>query len=321
MALDVLAAVLVLIAGTSVTLAVLSQRATRPEEERLQRSNPLPRSDGFRAGQLLRKEAALPLLRRILSGSVWSERAASDLERAGLRLKVGEYLLARLLCGALGALLAIVVTGGGLAGMAIAIVIGLASFMVPALYVRIRAERRTTAISGQLVETLELIANALRSGFAFTQAVEMAAQQLSPPIVDELDRFLREVALGARMDDALLDMVARTNNYDLDIAVTAILVQRSTGGNLAEVLSGVAGTLRERERVKGEIRSLTAQQRLTGLVLAVYPVVLGLIFISLAPNYMSILWTDAAGRVALTAGIALQVLGVLVMRQILKLDY
>jgi len=104
------------------------------------------------------------------------------------------------------------------------------------------------------------------------------------------------------------------------MVVTTILVQRTTGGNLSEVLDNVAETIRERERLQGEIRALTAQQRLTGLILSIYPVMLGLLFFALAPSLMKVLVTEEAGRVLLAVAIFLQVMGMLTIRRILRLD-
>ena len=117
--------------------------------------------------------------------------------------------------------------------------------MLPMFWVRMRKARRQAKITSQLVETLHLLANALRSGFAFNQAIEAAAKQMDPPIQDELNYFLRDTSLGARPDDALAAMVVRSGSLDLEMLVTTLLVQRTTGGNLSEVLDNVAETIRE----------------------------------------------------------------------------
>lgn len=323
MVLEITAAVLAFVAVSAVVTTVLGGvTVSRAVEQRLGAWNRQPVIDGgLRSGDVLRRGASsLPFLRSFLSRSAWSERAATDLQRAGLRLKVGEYLLLRLLLATLAALGTVLLIRSGLTGLLLACPTAVLGFTLPAWYVRLRKERRTAAIDGQLVEMLHLVSNALRSGFAFSQAIEMAAKQLAPPLRDELNHLLRDNALGARTEDALRDLAARAGSYDLDMVVTAILIQRTTGGNLSEVLDNVSETIRERDRIRGEVRSLTSHQRLTGQILAAYPVFLALIFFLISPSLMSILWTDAVGRVLLVAAGSLQLLGALIIRRILNID-
>jgi tight adherence protein B len=192
--------------------------------------------------------------------------------------------------------------------------------MIPAWYVSWLRGRRLAQINSQLVEGLQLISNGLRSGFAFTQSVEMAVRQLSSPLKEELQRFLQDNALGSKTDEALHSLVERTGSYDVEMMVTTILVQRTTGGNLSEILDNVAETIRERERLQGEIRALTAQQRLTGRVLAIYPLLLGLLFTLVAYDLMKVLWEEEFGRVLLFVAGIFQVLGFLAISRILRLD-
>jgi tight adherence protein B len=148
----------------------------------------------------------------------------------------------------------------------------------------------------------------------------MAVRQLQPPLRDELQRFLQDNALGSKTDEALEALVERTGSYDIEMMVTTILVQRTTGGNLSEILDNVGETIRERERLQGEIRALTAQQRLTGRVLAIYPLLLGALFTVVAYDLMSVLWEEEFGRVLLAIAGAFQVLGFIVISRVLRLD-
>jgi tight adherence protein B len=171
-----------------------------------------------------------------------------------------------------------------------------------------------------LVETVTLIANAVRSGFGFLQGIQVTARQMPSPIADELDHLVQDINLGVSAEQALLDMGLRVGSYDLDVVITAITIQRSTGGNLSEILDKVAETMRERERIRGEINTMTAEKRLTGNILAVYPVALaGLIFL-IHPDLMSVLWTEPVGRVLLALAVTLQVIGFIVIRRIVEID-
>lgn len=323
MSVEIAAAAAAFLAVTSFALMIFGRPAgARAVERRLVtmgRQDAAP--TGIDASGILRTTGTrLPFLRPFLSSSDWADRASVNLLQAGLALKVSEYFLLRALLSALCAILGFLLAGGesfafivGVAGAAIGL-------MVPSWYVAILRQRRINKINAQLVETLQLISNSLRSGFAFTQAVEMAAKQVQPPIQDELHQFLQDNALGARSDEALLALVERTGSYDVDMMVTTIIVQRTTGGNLSEILDNVAETIRERERLQGEIRAMTSQQRLSGLVLTFYPPVLGLAMLGLAPNLMDVMITEPAGRVMLGIAVILQAIGAIVIRRILRLD-
>jgi len=323
MVLEVSIAVFVFIAVTSLCVTVLGQvPLARPAEQRLGALRLLiPKAQEQDAADILKGRASsLPPLRALLAHTNWSKKAAVDLERAGLSLRVGEYLLLRLIVAVITGLFGLLIAGSGGFGLLFAFAVGGIGFMLPAWYLARRRRRRAATISHQLVEMLQLVSSALRAGFAFTQAVETAAKQLTPPILDEVNHFLRDTALGRSMEDSLNAMTERVESYDLDIAATAILVQSSTGGNLAEILSNVADTLRERERIRGEIRSLTAHQRFTAQVLSIYPVALAVIFFALNPSLMSVMWTERLGQAILAIGVGLQLIGAFAIPRILSVD-
>ena len=323
MVLEAAIAVFVFIAVTSLCMTVLGEvPLARPAEQRLGALRLLiPKAQEQDSADILKaKASSLPLMRFLLAHTAWSEQAARDLERAGLRLKAGEYLLLRLIVAVITGLAALLLTGSGGFGLLFALAFSGIGFMLPAWYLRRSQRRRAATISHQLIEMLQLVSSALRSGFAFTQAVETAAKQLTPPILDEVNHFLRDTALGGSMEDSITAMAERVDSYDLDIAATAILVQSTTGGNLAEILGNVADTLRERERIRGEIRSLTAHQRFTAQVLSIYPVALAVIFFALNPSLMSVLWTERLGQVILAIGVGLQLIGAFAIPRILAVD-
>jgi tight adherence protein B len=318
------AALLAFVAMTALVLAVARGRFTaRDAERRLAGLSRAPASvvDLEGSDLLTRTSSPLPIMRRFLSTNEhWATRTAIDLQQAGLQLRVSEYLMLRVLMGGMAAAVVVVLLRASVMGILIGAVVGAAAFMVPMFWVRIRKTRRQAKIASQLVETLQLIANALRAGFAFNQAVEAAAKQMEPPVQDELNYFLRDTSLGARPDDALAAMVVRSGSLDLEMLVTTLLVQRTTGGNLSEVLDNVSDTIRERDRLRGEIRALTATQRLTGQILSIYPVVLAAFLFLLAPGLMKVLFTEEVGRIMVAVAVSLQVIGALAIRRILSLD-
>lgn len=312
-----LAAVFVFVAVLSLVLALSGGSAGHDVERRL--SQLKVRTPQTQVENVLRGDSGtFPFLRRVLTGSAWSETAALQLVQAGWNLKVSEYLLIRLFLAAAFAGAEPLFFGGSSLVILIMVGAGALGFMLPAWMLSYFRSRRIAAVNAQLAETLALIANSLRSGFAFTQSVELASKQAGRPIRDELTHFLRDVALGSPTDSALEAMAERTASYDLEMMVATVLVQRSTGGNLSEILDNVAETIRERERIAGEIRALTASQRLTGLILSIYPVFLFVVFYLLAPDLMKVLWQEPLGRLLLVIAVGLQVVGTLTIRRILR---
>jgi tight adherence protein B len=318
------AAAAVFIAVVALVLLVMERSvASGLAERRLVNIGQRPAPASWLEGSdLLRRNASssLPFLRRLLSGTERGDNAMADLQQAGVRLRVGEYYLLRLLVAFLCAIIVFVFAGAALLGLALTALAAFAGYMAPRFYLHLAKGRRRRAINSQMVETLQMIASALRSGFAFSQAIEAAAEQMTPPIRDELNALLRDLALGARLDDALNALAHRTGSLDVALMVTSVTIQRTTGGNLSEVLDNVAATISERERLYGEVRALTAQQRLTGLVLSIYPVGLGLLFTVLAPSIMKSLWQESLGRILLVVAIVLQGLGAFTIQRVLRID-
>ncbi len=314
-----------LVAGSSIFLFLaymVRARALRPAESRLRvlasgRDVELTTDDSG-AAALLRRTSNSPIS-RLLTASVYAKRWEFELERADLKLRPNEYFLIRV---ALAVTTIAVVSLIGRTGIAFLVSLPLAAvmYMMPAYWVRFRTSRRIAAINKQLVETITLIANALRAGFAFSQGIDVAAKQIGPPMSVELGRLLLDVNLGMSTEDALTAMNERIGSDDVDIVVTAILIQRNSGGNLAEVLENVTETMRDRERIKGEINTLTAQQRLTGWVLSLWPVLLAGVFFALQPGIMKLFFTMGLGNVLLAIWAGLWVTGVFALRRILDID-
>lgn len=239
-----------------------------------------------------------------------------DLERAGLTLNVREYFVLRVVAGVAAMLILFIV-----APVKILAFGGLPlGFFAAGFWVKHRIGARQRTLESQLVELLQMLASGLRAGFGLLQAMEAATEQLSPPVSTELRRFMRDTAMGASVETALESMNQRIGSSDWDIVITAIMIQRSVGGNLAEILDNVAHTMRERERIKGEIRTLTSQQRMTGYVIGGIPIGLGMLFSMINWEFTSLLFTDPLGRAMLGGGAILWVTGFLVIRKIVNIE-
>ena len=210
-----------------------------------------------------------------------------DLARANVRLTVGEYLLVHVAAVAVGVVIGLVARNPALAAL-----LGIIGFYSPRLFVSMAQRRRLKAFSSQLADTLMLQSNSLRAGYSLLQSMETVAREGADPTAGEFARVVREVGLGLSPEEALLNLHRRMPSDDLDLMVTAINVQHEVGGNLAKIFDTLADTIRERQRISGEIRTLTAQQRLGGYVIALLPVVLAAGLTVINPGYMSPLMTN-----------------------------
>ena len=268
---------------------------------------------------LLRKGPSSAPISRLLNTGEYAKRWQLELDRADIKLRPSEYFLLRL---ALAAVTILLVTAIGRSAIAfvVSLPLGVIAYMAPSYWVRIRTQRRITAINKQLVETITLIANSLRAGFAFSQGLDLAAKRIGPPMSKELGRVILDVNLGMATEEALQSMNERINSDDVDMVVTAILIQRNSGGNLAEVLEQVTETMRDRERIRGEIKTLTSAQRFTGWVLSGWPVLLFLAFWAINPSMMSLMWTTGPGIVLLLLWATLNLLGAVALSKILQID-
>src|SRR3954447_2460886 len=225
-------------------------------------------------GEMIASNEALNSFNKAVEQRDFGANLARDLARADLRLKPSEYLAIWGAC-IVGFPVAFLVLGFVIAplGSPIALLAGvLIGFWFPRFWLGRRKNSRLSAFNKQLPDTIMLIANALRAGSSFLQAIELVVRESRPPISTEFGRVIREVNLGLAFDTALENMVRRVKSDDLELMATAISIQHTVGGNLAEILDSIAFTIRERVRIKGEIRTLTAQQRLSGYVVGFLPI-------------------------------------------------
>nr|WP_320145276.1 type II secretion system F family protein [uncultured Anaeromusa sp.] len=258
---------------------------------------------------------------RWLSGLLESTRFANKgleqrLLQAGLLLRPGEFLLLCLVIAGGSVLLGLVLLGQhpGLIAFAVS------GYLLPHFVLQRKVRQRAKAFDAQLGDALVLIANSLRTGYSFMQAIDMVAKEMAPPISIEFARVIREMSLGVPTETAMNALTQRVDSEDLDLVVTAMLIQRQIGGNLAEILDKIAGTIRERVRLRGQIQTLTAQGRLSGLIVGVLPFALGGFIYLVNPGYISSLFTNPVGQKMLAAGFVLQGLGILLIRKIIDIE-
>jgi tight adherence protein B len=267
-----------------------------------------------------RRLGSIPIISSLLAGRSSSDDLAIQLDRADMKLTVSEFVAARIFFGVFGLGIPFLLFGTTPKGMGLALVAGLFGYMLPRLYMARGKGKRLGKLNEQLPDMLTMLANALKSGFGLMQSLDLVAKELEHPIATDIRRMLNDINVGSSTEDALQGMATRSGSGDLDIVVTAMLVQQSTGGNLAEILDTVSHTMRERIRIRGEIKTLTTQQVMTGFIIGLLPVFIALGITVLNPEYINLLFTRTAGQVMLAGGVMLELVGMFVIKKILDIE-
>jgi tight adherence protein B len=267
------------------------------------------------------KEAPLTeWITRQVEKSSWGDRIAKELARADLKLKPGEYIGIMVIAAFLVGLVAYMLGGkvwlvGGIGAV-------LGAFL-PRMYVKREQSRRLIRFDSQLPDMLNLMVNGLRAGYSNLQAMEAISRELPAPISDEFHRVVQEIQLGVQTEKALENLCRRIPSEDLDLVVTAMNVQREVGGNLAEILDTISHTIRERIRIKGEIRVLTSQVMYSGKFLSLMPVIVIAILYFLNREYMMEFFKPESfpcGYIALGVGGLMIISGYFVMTKIATIE-
>jgi tight adherence protein B len=253
------------------------------------------------------------------------QRMGRELDQAGWSIRVGEYLSLRLACSAVAGAAGLALVRGldvEAAWLEIVAVLALvyAAWFLPRIYLSRRRRKRLEEIETQLPDALTAMAKSLRAGSGLLQGLAYAASETPAPLGTELQAALRDLQLGAEAEDVFAELSQRVGSPDLEIALTAIVIQRTVGGNLSEILTNVTTTIRERTRMKGEVRALTARQRLTGNLVALLPVLIAVAFIGINPDTGRLLVETAAGKISLAIGIAFELLGLWLIRRLAVIE-
>ena len=202
-----------------------------------------------------------------------------------------------------------------------ALPVAAAGASMPWVLLHRKAVARSTRLNAQVVDMVELLASSLKSGFGVVQSLDLAAREQPEPMSSELRRVVREIHLGSNTEESLERFARRAGDADLTLVMTAVLVQRRVGGDLAEVLLNLAGTIRDRIRVRGEVRALTAQARMSAWVVGMLPVALSGALFVLAPAHIALLFTDPVGRLMAVAAALLEVVGFWMVQRVSQIDY
>ena len=268
---------------------------------------------------ILRDESfsQIPFLDKILSRSKKVARLQQMIDQAGLPLKSGALILGMLSLTGLVWLLASTVLKMPFVDVIVALLAG----SLPLLWVMRKRRQRIDRFEELLPEGIDLVINALRSGFSLESSLSLVAQEIPDPLGAEFAITFEEQNLGLDLVQALDNMNRRMPSEDLKIMTTAIAIQKKSGGNLAEVLGKISALIRERFHLRREIRTLTAQGRLSGMILVLMPLVMAVILSILSPGYIKILTQDPVGQYMIAIAVILEVIGILVIRRIVNLKF
>lgn len=331
---DPITIVVAALAAVGVLLIFISLAGRSDVNARLERyasSSPTDRAGQPKRdlGERIAASAALASFNRVVEKGDWGSNLARELARADLALKPSEFLAIRI-AAMLGVPLVLIALGTfvSIFSSPLTWVLGLVlGYWLPRYWLNRRKSKRLKAFNSNLADTIMLLANSLRSGSSFLQAVEMIVRETQPPISTEFSRVIREVNLGLPLDDALANLARRVRSDDLDLMTTAIAIHHTVGGNLAEILDSIAYTIRERVRIKGEIKTLTAQQRMSGYVVGFLPVALVILLSVIAPTFMEPMLRKPpellglpAGTFILGAGGLMMAIGFFFIRRIVDIE-
>jgi tight adherence protein B len=254
------------------------------------------------------------LLDRILHGRSWIEALRLRLEKAGVGMHAGTFALLVVMLGAIGML------AGSRFGGSMSLLLTAVGIAAPFLWLSRRNRKRLQKFESQLPDAVDMLVSAMRAGYSFQAATQFIGEEVPDPLGPEFARFYEEQRLGVDVRSALIGMQERVDSLDLKMFVTAVVIQRETGGNLGEVLSNLADLIRSRIALRGHIQTLVAEPKLSAKFLAVMPIVVFFLLVSVNPKFMSPLMNSSLGHLLLAGSAVSVAVGYLIMMKIADVD-
>ncbi len=267
--------------------------------------------------QVIKEKIEKTKLNKSKKGKIVSKEFADYLAMSGIKLNASEFVYAWAGATFIPLILILMLDGNAITASGIAII----GFAIPPFWVQKERKKRQQEFNKQLGESLVIMNNCIKAGFSFQQAMESIASDMAPPISTEFAKTIREMHYGVNQKDALNHMVERVKNQDLDLLVSAILTSAQVGGNLSDILEIIAGTLRDRIRIKQEVRVLTAQGRVSGIVIGLLPVFILLALMVINPEYFALLVTTKTGKIMLAVSAVMEAIGFSVINKIVDIEY
>ncbi len=259
----------------------------------------------------------IPWLNRFLFKINFIHKIYMLMEQANIKYSLGLFVLISLFLMAVTFLSVSLVTTNYLISISLAILLGL----VPFIYIILKKRVRMKKFERQLPEALGLIARALRAGQAFPSGLKMVADEFDDPIGTEFRETIDEINFGINVNDALKNLANKIESTDLKFFVISVIIQRESGGNLADILDSIANIIRERFKLEGKIKSLAAEGKLSAIILGILPFALVMIFLIVNPGYITLLLSDIIGEIMALFAIVLMSIGIFIMRKMIRIDW
>lgn len=249
----------------------------------------------------------------------YKKKVQVQLTRAHVLLKAEEYITLCLIIFTV--VFSLVILLKGSLHWPLAILVGIAGWLVPSFILKSKIKKRVKYLNDQLGDAIILISNSLKAGYSFFQSIDTVSKEMTGPISEEFILLQKEINLGLNTDKALENMAERVMSDDLELVVTAVMIQRQVGGNLAEVLDNISSTIRDRVRIKNDIKTATAQGRMSGMIISLLPVVLGVVVYMINPQLMSLLFTNPLGILILVVSVIMEIIGIILIRKIVQIEF
>jgi len=297
---------------------VLGQKKVQTRIGRLKKSPEQEENSLNEDGQkiFLYAKKVIDLFGKIMERRGIIQPLEEKLLKANVPLRGEEYLLLWILSTFVPGFLLFLMTRQLMGGVLLCIL----GLIIPPLLVKRAEQQKLRKFNEQLVDALSIISNSLRAGHSFMQAIELVSKEMPDPLAKEFGRTFREISLGTTVETALNKLGQRVASDDLGLIITAVLIQRQIGGNLAEIMDSISNTIRDRIRIQGEIKTLTAQGRLSGVVIGLIPLFLVGIMLILNPEYLTPLFKSSLGLILISAGIIGEIIGVLLIKKVISID-
>jgi tight adherence protein B len=246
----------------------------------------------------------------------YREKVQYELSKAHIPLKSEEFIIIRVISS----LLLLIVSYLAFNNLTIIVISAVLGYIGPNILLNLRIKRRQKQFNEQLGDATVMISNSLKAGYSFIQSIEMVAREMNGPIAEEFAYLIREINLGVDTEEGLNNLLERVRSDDMDLVITAVLIQRQVGGNLSTILDNISNTIRERVKIKGEVKTITAQGRISGMIISILPPGLGLVLCMINPEHMKVLFSDKLGIVIIGLSIFMELLGIYFIRRIVKIE-
>ncbi len=238
------------------------------------------------------------------------------LTKANILMKSEEFIAFQAIAFILGLFIGFLALGP----KPLALAIGICGLAIPSVFVRSRIKKRLKVINTQLGDTIAILSNAMKAGHSFFQAIDSVSREMTGPVSEEFTKLQKEINFGVNTETALENMVSRVGSDDLELMVTAVLIQRQIGGNLAEILDNISSTIRQRVKMKGEIKALTAQGRMSGWIIGGLPFILGGMMFVMSPSQMMLLFSEPLGYAMIGIALLSESIGIFIVSKIVNVE-